>query len=332
MKKNYLLPFFLLALPFLNACNKDSEAPINIAVLNGYVQKGPFIIGTNITVSELNHNLSQTGKTFSASIRNDEGAFSLQDLKLSSGYVELSANGYYFNEVSGKLSDAQLTFSAISDLSSSASINVNLLTHLEKSRVEHLLSGDRLSFDEAKKKAQQELLSLFNISKSDVISSEKLNIAEAGEDNAILLAISAILQSKRTESELTELLSKISLDIESDGTLDNAALQSELINEAVLLDQKAVRENVARRYNQLGMNVTAGDFEKHVNHFIRSTAFAFNKKIEYPLTGTYGKNILADTASIIVLPRGNNYDWYGTPIFRNTFTSLLTPQAEPICG
>jgi hypothetical protein len=311
----------------LQACQKDPETPVpapeeslDIQELKGYVQKGPFVSGTGVVLTELNKDLRQTGKTFNATIKNDQGAFSLQNIKLASRFVEMRANGFYFNEVSGRLSTAQLTLSALADASDAGSVNVNLLTHLEKGRVEYLLAKEKKSFAEAKAQAQREILAVFNVAKPDIAHSEHLNIAEAGEDNAILLAVSAVLQAKRTESELTELLAKMSLDLETDGALNTVALQSALLNEAALLDQKAVRTNVTNRYAELGMNVAVGDFEKHINHFIATSGFTFTKKIEYPATGATGVNILTDTTSRIVVPRAAGYHWYNNPRYTTSFS------------
>ena len=305
-----IYPSVFIASLLLTACKKENEQPLAISELRGYVQKGPFIIGTTITVTELDGSLGQTGKTFSATIEDDRGAFTLRNLKLSSKYLELRANGFYFNEVSGKLSTSQLTLNALADVSNAASVNVNLLTHLERSRVQHLMGKEGKTFADAKKQAQKEILAVFNVDKPDMASSEQLNIAETGEDNAILLAISAILQAQRSESELTELLSKVNLDLEKDGSLDNPTLQSALLNEAVLLDRPGVRSNVTKRYAELGLAVTVGDFEKHVAHFVGKSSFAFTKKIEYPATGTYGVNILSDTTSRFILPKPEGYHWY----------------------
>ena len=43
--------------------------------------------------------------------------------------------GFYFNEISNSLSEAQLTLFALSNLSGKTSLNVNILTHLEKNRI-----------------------------------------------------------------------------------------------------------------------------------------------------------------------------------------------------
>ena len=131
----------------------------------------------------------------------------IQVISVSKGHltykiVELSADGYYFNEVSGSLSAAKLTLSALSDLTDSSSVNVNLMTHLEKKRVEYLIDSG-LTFAAAKTQAQTEILKIFNIDNVTLGNSETLDISKSGDGNAVLLAISAILQSDKTEAELT---------------------------------------------------------------------------------------------------------------------------------
>ncbi len=83
---------------------------------------------------ELDNSLLPTGRTFTGTIDDNTGTFSAKG-DLSSPYVELSADGYYFNEVSGSLSTAKLTLQALSDLTDSSSVNVNLMTHLEKNEL-----------------------------------------------------------------------------------------------------------------------------------------------------------------------------------------------------
>ena len=92
--------------------------------VSGYVQKGPFIQGTVITVWELDSSLVQTGRTFIGTIDDNTGTFNARG-NVVSPYVELSAVGYYFNEVSGSLSTAPLTLQALSELNDNSSVNVN---------------------------------------------------------------------------------------------------------------------------------------------------------------------------------------------------------------
>ena len=234
--------------------------------VSGYVQKGPFIQGTVITVWELDSNLVQTGKAFIGTIDDNTGTFNARG-NVVSPYVELSAVGYYFNEVSGSLSTAPLTLQALSDMTDNSSVNVNLMTHLEKKRVEYLIDVGS-TFTTAKSQAQTEIMKIFNIENGSLGSSETLNISKSGDGNAVLLAISAILQSDKTEAELTELLSTINTDIRTDGTLDSTTTKATLATAMEYLkprhiDSVTVRDNIEDPYSNLGVSATIPAFESY---------------------------------------------------------------------
>lgn len=270
-----------------------SPPPITTHDIVGYAQKGPFINGSAVTIYDLKSDLSATGKSFNAQITDNKGTFELNNVSLSSDYIGLRADGFYFNEISGKQSDAQITLYALSDITGKSDINVNILTHLEKSRVEYLIKNGK-SFAESKMQAQKEILAIFNIEKSDIQSAENLNISKSGDDNAILLAISAILQGYRSESEMTELLSNISNDIKEDGILNSETLGSALINHAIILDAGSIKSNLTRRYGEIGITVNIPDFEKYITGFISKTRFVVTKSlISYPETGLNGANLLS---------------------------------------
>ena len=76
---------------------------------------------------ELDSSMTPTGNTFTGTIDDNTGSFSIKGT-LAYKIVELSADGYYFNEVSGSLSTATLTLQALSDLTDSSSVNVNLFS------------------------------------------------------------------------------------------------------------------------------------------------------------------------------------------------------------
>jgi hypothetical protein len=297
MKKiNGFLPIIIVfsMILFFTNCKKDTSNSSNtIQNVIGYAQKGPFINGSSVTVYDLQSNLSPTGKSFNAQIIDNKGTFKLSDILLSSNYVSLRADGFYFNEISGQQSAAQITLYALSDVTGKSDININLLTHLEKSRVEYLIKNGK-SFSDSKAQAQKEILAIFNIQKSDIKISESLNIAESGDDNGILLAISSILQGFRSESELTELLSNISQDISTDGILSSDTLGSALINHAVYLDTVSIKNNLAQRYAAIGSQSNIPDFGKYIANFISQTKFKVtNSLITYPSQGVNGVNILA---------------------------------------
>jgi hypothetical protein len=278
---------------FLTDCKKDDGPSLKELDITGYAQKGPFINGSSVTVYDLQSDLSPTGKSYNAQITDNKGTFQMSKISLSSNNVSLRADGFYFNEISGQQSAAQITLYALSDISGKNEINVNILTQLEKSRVEYLMNNGK-PFTDSKIQAQKEILAIFNIEDSDTNASEELSISESGDGNGILLAISSILQGYRSESELTEFLSDISNDIREDGVLNSSTLGSELINHAIILDTASIKNNLTKRYQDLGATVSIPDFGKYIAWFISKTEFKITQSfISYPETGIYGDNILS---------------------------------------
>jgi hypothetical protein len=296
MKKLYRFLSIIIVLSMImlfTHCKKDdNDSSTTIKNVIGYAQKGPFINGSSVTIFDLQANLSPTGKTFNSQIIDNRGTFLLSDIPLSSNYISLRADGFYFNEILGQQSAAQITLYALSDITGKNDININLLTHLEKARVEYLIRNGK-SFSDSKVQAQKEILAIFNIEKSDIKTSESLDISVSGDDNGILLAISALLQGYRSESEMTELLSNISNDIRTDGVLSSDTLGSDLINQAIALDTISIRNNLVKRYNDIGAIVSIPEFGKYITNFIAKTKFVVtNSLITYPATGINGDNVL----------------------------------------
>jgi uncharacterized protein (TIGR02145 family) len=263
-----LLSFLLFS---IHSCKEEEPELIIKDKVSGLVQKGPYVNGTSITMFELNPLLKQTGKVFSTQITDNKGSFELSDVALSSRYVEFSANGFYYDEVKGEISAASLNLFALSDVKDITTVNVNLLTHLEKRRVEYLIeNGD--SFSEAKDKAQREILAIFDFEKTDMQNSETLDISVNNDDNALLLAISVILQGNRSVGDLTELLAGISTDIFQDGTLDDDKIMPALRSSTLLLDLQSIRQNLQTRYQSLGIDASIPNFEKYIAEFLVLTA------------------------------------------------------------
>ena len=169
---------------------------------------------------------------------------------------------------------------------------MNILSHLERFRVEYLVSQGQ-SFSDAKNQAQQEVLAIFKFQLDSNQTSESLDITKTGENNGVLLAASLILHGYRGEGELTELLSNISTDLKEDGLLSDNTLGSQLINHATFIDTSAAKTNLENRYSELGIDVNIPDFGKYIKEFIDSTDYQVTESlIDYPESGSYGQNIL----------------------------------------
>lgn len=289
MRTKHLL-FSLLGVFLLFACERTPEVVISKPVFSGYVQKGPFINGSTVTITLLDRNLNQTGSVFSTQIIDNLGTFERRNIEFASNFVELRANGFYFNEVTGATSNAPLTLYALADISEVDAVNVNVLTHLERQRVIHLIQNDGLSFSTAKRQARNEVLGIFKFTLPNDVASQSLNITE----DALLLAVSVILQGHLSTGDLSQLLADISTDIRTTGRLNNRALGSQLMNNAVFLNLEQVISNLERRYAELGVEIEINfdELNHYVQSFIRNSGFEQTSFITYPEYGRFGRNIL----------------------------------------
>ena len=339
MKKFYLI-FSILWLWTCSGGGDKATGPqdpplvINLTSLDGQAQKGPFNNGTAINIAELTNTLSPTGRNFSSAITDNTGRFAVANVQLESPYVELRANGYYFNEVSNEISSGQLTLFALSNLTGKTSLNVNILTHLEKNRIVTLMSGDNpKTFAQAKLQAQEEVLAIFDYSRENVPEFELLDISQSGAANAKLLAISAIIQGNLNTGQMSELLANISTDITNDGTLDDTNLRNTLIENTKNLDMAEVRSNLEARYVSLGITATIPDFESEINQFLKppvvqdiNLSVEEDNTIDITLTGSDPEgesitfSIVNDTDNATLTLNGNVVNYNPNTHFNGTDT------------
>ncbi|HSW61197.1 MAG TPA: DUF1566 domain-containing protein [bacterium] len=229
----------------------------------GYVQKGPFVQGSEITIAEIDSELVPIGTSYTTATEDDFGSFQISK-EMSTNFVEVTSSGFYFNEVEGKLSTAAISFRVVSDLTEEKPVNINILTTIERERIKVLI-GEGKTFEEARVQAEIEILAVFNIHDLETTNFQEMDISKEGDSNAILLAISAVLQQGNTEAELSELISKIAQDIKLDGKLDAKGQIEEIIENGVALDLAVVRTNLEARYEDLGLALTIPKFEDFVD-------------------------------------------------------------------
>jgi len=256
MKRTQILIAFLTLL--LWGCNFGESQ--STYVLSGQIQKGPFVSGSTIKIQELDSSLSPTGLTYETTTNDDFGSFSISS-KLTSSLVEVIATGYYFNEVSGTLSDGPLTLRAITNLANSSIVNVNILTTLQINRLKKLVSNGS-TLDEAIIQSEGDVLSVFNINEASSTFTA-MDISKEGNQNAILLAISSIMQSTNTVAQLSELISHLGLALSQTGSITDEQLIVKLKDNSYNLDLQRVRTNLLNRYNNLGLSVTIPEFENY---------------------------------------------------------------------
>lgn len=209
-------------------------------------------------------NLQVLGSLYSATIQDDLGNFSFGSKLFEAPYAELTANGYFFNEVEGELSSGTLNLRALVDLSDETTVNVNLLTHLKYQRIQKLIA-EGVKFGEANKQAQKELFTAFGLQKYAEKDASTFSIAGGTDESAALIAISSLLLVDRSEAALTEYLAKLCREFGENGKFGSSTLQQISEDKKSLSNQlSSVRENIIDRYDDLGLKIEV----KELGHFI----------------------------------------------------------------
>lgn len=252
----------------LSSCSKgENSTDFNLAQktykVSGKVEKGPFISGSTITIQPMNDNMQMLGESYSTIIQNNAGYFEFDPKSFKYPFVEMTANGYFFNEVDGDLSSGTLYLRSLVYLSDNKNLNVNILTHIKYDRILKLIANGK-SFVEANQQAQEELLTAFGLqrySKKDVSS---FSISDGSNESAALIAISCLLMSDKSEAALTEYLAKITREFKKDGVLSNETRNQIDKDKKALLDKlPTIENNIIKRYQELETPITV----KNLVHF-----------------------------------------------------------------
>lgn len=242
--------FVLLSVGILMSCEKENEDFGADFSISGYAQKGQFIKGATITAYALNDKLLATGESFPSVIKDDLGSFAIS-AEVTAPYLELKAEGYYFIENTGETSTSPIYLNALAS-SSQEKININLLTTLTSGRIKKLINEGK-SFEVAKKQAERELINIFSFQPESVtLGFEEMNISEDGNSNAILLAVSCLIQEGRNAGEVQKIISDISSEFETKGNLSEKLLQ-DIFNEYRQVSISDVVRHLITYYNKNGI-------------------------------------------------------------------------------
>jgi hypothetical protein len=260
------------------------------------------------------------------------GSFTVTDVELSSDYVELMADGFYFDENRGRITNGKLLLKAIADVSVQSEININILTHISVERVKYLIQDEGKTFSEAKSQSRDEIMKIFNLNGEDTCNYERLDISQEGELNSKLLAISSIVQGNRDIASLTELITAIGSDIRTDGVIDSKDLQTKLATSAVLCNIGSIRTNLADYYSD---DSVFNDFQNYVKQFIENTEFESLIDLDFPASTPEGVNLLAlpdnstlDTDAVYCLSQNLNSDHLDG--FNIQFTIIKTSETGTV--
>lgn len=260
----------LKGIAMMDTAVQDSEVmAVSMDSLTGYSQKGPFVKGATVFLYELEngYTLKQTNGNFTSNITTNTGRYKFSARNLVSPYVMLLVDGNYRNEVTGEISENAIKLKAISNLRMHKTANVNLLTHLEFERVYYLVTKKKLTVLQAKRKAQKEILSEFLMDLDGEKDAEELDVFGNSENDAVLLALSILLQGNRSEGALQELLSAISGAIAEDGVWNDTAAKIELADWVSEMDNIGYLDSIAAHVKKWDLGQTVPDFKKFLRHY-----------------------------------------------------------------
>ena len=251
----------------LASCSESNEATgekevfvPTVHIVKGKVEKGPLVRGSQIDMRTLDQYMVPTGNSYTATIENNTGDFNFGSLKVNTPYAKLTADGYFFNEVDGKLSTGTIKLDAIVDLSDNSTVNVNVLTHLKSKRINHLIANEGKTFKEANEQAQRELLAQFGLQGYATKDASKFSITSGDDAAGALIAVSSLILSDRSEAEIVEYLSLLSNEFSTTGTFSDTTKKKLKSTRNYLngrLDKIAT--NIKERYKELGYEVGVKD-------------------------------------------------------------------------
>jgi hypothetical protein len=276
MFKKLICSAVLVALSGCGGGSGSSPTSYHSSGITGVVQKGPLIYGSYVNAYLLDENLNPTGQSYVTQTTDDLGNFKISS-NISSSLIRLVASGYYFDEVSGALSTAPTTLSAIVDLTVNKTPTINVLTTLQAPRVEVLI-GEGKTYSDALQQSATEVLSVFGIDAAKITGYKSLygmQINGNQDADSVLLAASSILAKMSSSSaqssgssqaaELSYYLSRIASDVAKHGALRSTSIQTSIDTAKSSLNLEGVRSNVEGYYANRGTTLTAPKFEEWID-------------------------------------------------------------------
>lgn len=237
--------------------------------ITGVAQKGPFVKGSVVTVRGIDcETMELTGEVFESAAESGKGDFTVDSVMLSTSTCAIfEVTGKYLNELTGKLSESEITLHALSDLKNRKKVNINLLTELEYERVMYLVTHTEMSFDEAKFNASQEVLWAFNIPGSSE-AFENMSIFDLADRGSIVLAVSVLMQVSNDSNEKVDVAARIDSFEDSfveTGVWSDSVTKASITDWAISAVSNGELDSIRKNIEGWGFEFTVPSFETFVN-------------------------------------------------------------------
>lgn len=242
----------------------------SMVTLQGAAQKGPFILGSSVTVSPLTPGGDPTGQQFESATDNNLGQFTIAGVP--TGPVGLLATGYHYDEIRGGRSQATLSLRALHGAGVDAElVNLHVLGHIAEPRARALVTGGATVAD-ALDQAEDEAVAALGVGVPGLalaLPAAQLSVAGPDtDDNAYVFALSAVLMQAAhsadpdaVDAALQALVNGLAADLADDGAL--AAKQTEPLAAAeTALKADAVRGALSAYLAGLGLPADTPDLHR----------------------------------------------------------------------
>jgi FG-GAP repeat protein/thrombospondin type 3 repeat protein len=260
----------MLSISLLAACS-DSSDQARVS-LSGAVEKGPFVVGSSVSISMLDATLTPTGEVFNTQTLDDAGRFAIDFQQTLDQPMAIEGSGFYYNEVTGTLSSAPITLRAL-DVTTAGGAHeavVNLVTHLAFERAKRLALGG-MPVAAAEQAAEAELRAGLRLGPPGFdpgVAGLEMTILGGDTDaNAYLFAVSAVLVQAAVarggpiDAALQELVNQLQLDLADDGTLGQSNIDA-LLAAQQAVDSALVMAQLGARLVEIGSSAVVPDLDR----------------------------------------------------------------------
>lgn len=248
----------LLGAVLLTGCiGRDTplQPPVFDYTLTGKVEKGPAQPGATITVEELNDTLRPTGTSYTTTVSQADGRYTLSQAGFQKDLARITAQGQFFNEVRPG-PPVEMKLEAIVSLPEKRPAHLNVLTTLQAARIEHLVTQEGKRFENARQQARNELLNALALSGTNFPPFREAYLAYPGSAGRQLASLSAIiLNNQLTRNTPQQTLDKLAADLAIDGRLDDRDLRLILRHSAHALPLLRVAFHTRGYYQDRGLDL-----------------------------------------------------------------------------
>jgi hypothetical protein len=250
------------------------------AHVNGFIAKGPFTEGSEVTISIINEDMTR--------------------FEIDSQFIE------QLEGETDNLSEFSIDLPATEDVD--ININLNSLTFLQTERMYELINNQGMSFYDAYVQSKEEVLSLVNLDSgiTEIEDFEKMDIREEGDGNAVLLIANSLLSAEEAPTKQSEsLLQKVLEQLKNNGAVINENIGDIIADRFANLDFATIRQLLINYFQGQGQDVNIPDPQE------------FKDDDHDGIINRYDISIIKPIGEVIITPPNPpdaEFDWSAIPL------------------